>query len=140
MILLRSLAIGVASGMRSSLGVTAPGLFRPGAGANPATARRVLAIWGELVSDKLPKTPSRLEPPGLAARFVSGGVGALVLARRAGAPPVVPLLAGLAGAAVGAYGGAAWRRWAAARRPDWQGAVVEDAVGIGLAVAACRAG
>lgn len=138
MIIVRSLVLGVATGIRTTFGVSAPGLFSSGAGFNPGTVRRVVAIGGELVADKLPQTPSRLEPAGLAGRLVSGGAGAVILARKAGAPRLVPLLAGVLGAAAGAYGGAAWRRWAAKRRPDWQGAVVEDTVGLGLAYAACR--
>jgi uncharacterized membrane protein len=145
MIALRSLTLGVAAGMRSSLGISAPALVGRGArakgGFSITTARRALPVASELVVDKLPKTPSRLEPQGLAARFASGAVGGVILARRAGASPVqtiVPLLAAVLGTAAGAYGGAAWRRWASSSRPDWQGAVAEDGVALSLAYAACR--
>jgi uncharacterized membrane protein len=145
----RSLALGVASGMRSSLGFAAPGLrgVRQ-AGFTPANTVRLLGIGGELVVDKLPQTPSRLTPPGLIARFASGGAGALQLASRSGAAPKTRAAAvaiGVAGAAGGAYGGAAWRRAAAGDstgenggRPDWQAAVLEDAVALNLALAASR--
>jgi uncharacterized membrane protein len=145
MIALRSLTLGVAAGMRSSLGISAPALVGGAAGAKSGfsigTARRALPIASELVVDKLPKTPSRLAPQGLAARFVSGAVGSVILARRAGASPgqtVVPVLAAVLGTAIGAYGGAAWRRWASTSRPDWQGAVAEDSVALTLAYTACR--
>lgn len=141
----RSLALGLASGMRSSLGFNAPGLrgLRK-AGLTRANTGRLLAIGGELVVDKLPQTPSRLEQRGLIARFASGSVGALQLASRREAgwkTRVVAVAIGAAGAAGGAYGGAAWRRRAAGGsdpRPDWQGAAVEDAVALSLAVAATR--
>jgi uncharacterized membrane protein len=135
----RSLALGTASGMRSSLGLAAPGLVRRTSGA-VGTSARTLAVGSELVADKLPSTPSRLEPPALAARFASGATGSVVLSRSAGAAPAWPVLAGLAGAAAGSFGGAAWRRWAGSRRPDWQAALGEDAVAVGLAILACRNG
>jgi uncharacterized membrane protein len=145
MIALRTLALGVAAGSRSSLGISGPVLFRrrPGrsTGLSLGTVRRVLPVASELVVDKLPKTPSRLEPAGLAGRFASGAVGSVILARGAGLSPrqsVVPLLAGVLGTAAGAYGGAAWRRWASRSRPDWQGSVAEDTVALSLAYTACR--
>jgi uncharacterized membrane protein len=147
-LLARSFALGLASGMRSSLGFSAPGLrgVRK-AGFTPANTVRLLGIGGELIVDKLPQTPSRLTPPGLVGRFASGAAGALQLASRTRATPktrVAAVAIGVAGAAGGAYGGAAWRRAAAGSiggsggRPDWQGAVLEDAVALNLAFAASR--
>ncbi len=141
----RSLALGLAAGMRSSLGFNAPGLrgLRSD-GFTRANSMRLLGIGGELIADKLPKTPSRLAPPGLAARFLSGAAGAWQLANRAGAPSKTRWAAvavGVGAAAAGSYGGAAWRRAAtggAGGRPDWQGALAEDAVALSLAVAASR--
>jgi uncharacterized membrane protein len=144
-LLTRSFALGVASGMRSSLGFNAPKLRDVRAeGFTVANSMRLLGIGGELIVDKLPKTPSRLAPPGLAARFLSGGAGAWQLANRAGAAPKTRWAAvavGVGAAAAGSYGGAAWRRAAAGGsggRPDWQGALAEDAVALGLAAAASR--
>jgi uncharacterized membrane protein len=141
----RCLALGLASGMRSSLGFNAPALrgVRQ-SGFTPANTGRLLAIGGELVVDKLPKTPSRLESRGLIARFASGCAGALQLSSRAGAGAktrVVATAIGAAGAAGGAYGGAAWRRWGVSRsvpRPDWHGAAIEDIVALSLAATASR--
>jgi uncharacterized membrane protein len=65
-------------------------------------------------------------------------IGAAVLARRARANRALPVLAAALGATVGAFGGLAWRRAAGARRPDWQGALVEDAVALTLAGLAVR--
>ncbi len=144
-LLARSLALGFASGMRSTLGFSAPGLHDVRqAGLTPANTARLLGIGGELVVDKLPQTPSRLAPPGLVARFASGAAGAMQLASRAGAAPtlrVAAVGAGVAAAAGGAYGGAAWRRWCVRggmARADWHGAVLEDGVALTLALAASR--
>jgi uncharacterized membrane protein len=138
-IALRALALGVASGSRSSLGFSVPALVSRNAGpSRAATTLRALSVGGEFVIDKLPQTPSRLVAPGLVARFASGATGGFTLARRSGEAPILPVLAGMAGAAVGAWGGAAWRSKASARMPDWRGAVVEDAVALGLACGACR--
>jgi uncharacterized membrane protein len=135
----RALMLGTAAGMRSSLGFSAPKLV--GRQTPTSTIRQVwsgLPIAGELIVDKLPQTPSRLLPPGLIGRFTSGAFGAFLLARRQGAALPLPVLAGIAGAAAGAYGGAAWRRWADAKGPDWPAAVAEDALALTLAAGACR--
>src|SRR5437016_7062208 len=63
------------------------------------------AAIGELINDKLPKTPSRKVPPSFAARIVSGAlcgaaVGASRLNLRGG------LVAGVLGAVGGTLGGA----------------------------------
>jgi len=147
--LVRALAIGAAAGSRSSLGVAAPVLARragdrPGAGS--AWRRRLVravacaAVVGELVGDKLPTTPSRLDPPGAYVRLASGAVGGVLVARRRtrGLGVVAAAAAGAAGAAVGTWGGAAWRRLAVGERPDWPGAVAEDAVALTLAAWAVR--
>lgn len=90
-------ALGVVAGMRSML---APALFHRFAAQNRkgrfshlaptvfdspriGVALDVMAL-GELVADKLPKTPSRLSPPSLVIRAISGGLvgGALFAERR----------------------------------------------------------
>jgi hypothetical protein len=86
---LQSAAIlGAATGMRSTVALAALVLRRshglPAVLRNPA-ARRIAAIadGAELVADKLPMTPSLLDPPGLAGRLISAGLAAAVLARSA---------------------------------------------------------
>ncbi|HKG52015.1 MAG TPA: hypothetical protein VKB14_16385 [Actinomycetales bacterium] len=146
-LVLRSAALGVAAGSRSSLGLAASVLLSQGsAGLGRAVTGRAagtLATAGvaaELVADKLPQTPSRLQPPVLATRLASGASGAVALARRAGARPAAPAVAGLFGAGVGSFGGFAWRQWAGRRVPDWQAALVEDGVAVLLALAASLPG
>ena len=91
----------------------------------------VLAL-GEMVADQLPSTPSRTAPVGFATRLVSGAIsGAAVGAGSMGA-----LVAGIAGAIVGTFGGYAARmRMAAAFGNDRPAALIEDAVAVGVALA-----
>jgi uncharacterized membrane protein len=148
-VLFRSLALGVAAGSRSTLGIAAPVLAgRQDKSTAPLQTRRehavvrlwktalVCAVGAEVVGDKLPKTPSRLQPPVLAVRLVSGATGGAAVARREGALPAAPAVAGLVGAAAGSFGGYAWRAWADRRVPDWQAALAEDAVAVVLALVA----
>jgi hypothetical protein len=136
---LRAALLGVATGGRSALGLAAPTLTNPGAG----TAKKLSAVASvvtELVLDKQPTTPDRTSPAGLPPRLALGGAGAALLAGREGANAGLPVLAGIAGAAAGSFGGIAWRRWAASSVPDWQAALVEDAAWVLLAVLACLPG
>ncbi len=136
-LLARSFGLGAAAGMRSSLGFAAPGLFGAGSSKLTRTADAA-AVTGEVVVDKLPQTPSRLEPPGLAARFAGATTGATKLARSADRAPLRCALAAAAGAAAGAWGGAAWRDWAGERMPALAGALIEDGVALTLGFVTCR--
>jgi uncharacterized membrane protein len=93
----------------------------------------VLAL-GELITDKLPSTPSRKVPMQFGARLVSGGVAGAALGLSLGTW-MVGLLLGVIGAVIGTLGGAAVRaRLAAAFGRDRPAALLEDAVAIGLAL------
>ncbi|SDP14959.1 hypothetical protein SAMN05660199_03285 [Klenkia soli] len=136
----RSLLLGVATGCRSSLGLSAPALTNPDGGAVRKLGA-VGAIGAELYADKLEDTPPRTSPQGLPLRFASAAGGAGALSAREDANAAVPILAGLVGAAAGTWGGLGFRRWAgSAGIPDWQAAVIEDGVGIALALAATLPG
>ena len=94
----------------------------------------VLAI-GELIADKLPKTPSRKAPAGFAARIVTGGLCGAAL----GAPSqalIGGLLAGAVGAVAGTLGGYEFRARLvrAIGGNDLPIALLEDVIAIGLAV------
>lgn len=93
----------------------------------------VLAL-GELVNDKLPKTPSRTIPPQFIFRVISGAfVGAAVGASSNSL--VLGLVAGAVGAVVGTLGGAAVRgKLAAAFGKDLPAALLEDVVAVALGV------
>src|SRR5271156_6392802 len=59
----------------------------------------VLAI-GELITDKLPKTPSRKSPPGFITRILTGGLSGAAIGATVGSW-VVGLVAGVIGAVAG---------------------------------------
>jgi len=98
----------------------------------------MLAI-GELIADKLPKTPSRTAPLGLTARIVLGGASAAALAvsTRTGVP--LAAAAGAIGGIAGAFGGYNVRHFLVSRKglPDFAVAIAEDLVAIigGLVIA-----
>jgi uncharacterized membrane protein len=93
----------------------------------------VLAL-GELVSDKLPATPSRTVPVQFGTRILTGGLSGAAIGGAAGAL-VLGSIAGMIGAVIGTLGGRAFRaRLAAAFGNDRPAAFIEDAVAIGGAV------
>jgi uncharacterized membrane protein len=91
----------------------------------------VLAI-GELIADKLPKTPSRKAPPGFIARIVTGGVSGAAIGATSGSW-VVGLVAGVIGAVAGTLGGYELRvrLVKATGGKDLPIALLEDAIAIG---------
>ena len=97
-----------------------------------------LAVGGELVVDKLPNTPSRLEPPGLIARAVLASAAGALIARASERPMVpaaaVAALAALASARIGHD----LRVLASRRVPPLAAALGEDVVALALAVGAAR--
>jgi uncharacterized membrane protein len=134
----RAAALGAATGMRATVAIAAL-ILRRGDGlpavlhhqaARPAAA---LADVGELVIDKLPMTPSRLEPPGLTGRVVSASLAAAILARSGHRRPI-PAMAVASASALAAAKICHDARAALARHlPDPAVAVAEDALAIGLA-------
>jgi uncharacterized membrane protein len=93
----------------------------------------VLAI-GELIADKLPKTPSRKSPPGFIGRVVTGALcGAALGATNASL--IVGLVLGVIGAIAGTFGGYEFRsRLAGVFGKDLPAALVEDVIAIGGAL------
>lgn len=87
----------------------------------------------ELVGDKLPKTPPRIQIMPLIGRFVSGGIAAAAVAFSAGRPWLYGLLLGSIGALIGAFTGYHVRRSLvqSPRLPDLVVALAEDFVTIG---------
>ena len=93
----------------------------------------ILAV-GELVNDKLPKTPSRKVPAQFGARIVTGGLAGAAIGT-AGQSLAAGLVAGIVGAVVGTLGGSAIRaRLAKAFGNDLPAALVEDAVAVIAAI------
>jgi uncharacterized membrane protein len=92
-----------------------------------------LAI-GELISDQLPKTPSRKVPMQFGARLVSGGLcGAAIGATRG--TLIAGLVAGVIGAMTGTLGGYEVRaRLVKLMGKDLPAALIEDLIAVGGAV------
>ena len=132
--------LGAASGARAQLGVATvvarsdpslPPIFR-----QPWTRRLlVVAAAGELVGDKLPTTPSRLEPLGIAGRLVMGALAAGLFAQTRRAPWLPAAATGASSAVVAAKIGHDVRARLAQHAPDAAVAVGEDALALGLAAA-----
>jgi uncharacterized membrane protein len=88
----------------------------------------------ELISDQLPSTPSRKVPQQFGARVIMGALAGASIGA-AGGQLVIGSIAGIVGAAIGTYGGAAGRaKLAAAFGKDLPAALIEDVVAIGGAL------
>lgn len=105
-----------------------------------ALSGAVLLAAGEIIADKLPKTPARIQPGPLTARAVSGALCGAVLCSARKKSPWQGALYGALGAVGAAY--AAYHLRHALKEnlhvPDAVVAVAEDAIvaGSGLLVAA----
>jgi uncharacterized membrane protein len=89
-----------------------------------------LAAIGELINDKLPKTPSRKVPPQFIARIVMGGLSGAAIGA-AHQSIVLGLVAGAVGAVAGTLGGAAFRGWLSQTiGKPLPAALIEDAIAI----------
>jgi uncharacterized membrane protein len=133
---LRAFGAGAATGLRT---MTGPAFVFSSNAGNWNWLLRAAAL-GEYIVDKLPNTPARTQPLGLAARALSAGLTGASIA------PDERLLGAVCaiGAAMStAFLGAAYRHACAERRfPPIASALAEDALAIGLAwsVAARKAG
>lgn len=140
----KCVALGLATGSRASAALTAltwtAGRRDRSWLTHPAT--KVIASLlsaGESVGDQLPQTPSRLVPSAFGARLILSGAGGGLLARRHRVPPWAGAALAVAGAGIGAVGGVRLRALAAAKLgSDHPGAVVEDALVVGLGAYAGR--
>jgi uncharacterized membrane protein len=128
--LVRAVVLGAAAGARTLTPLAMLARHRGGWVGAAAAAAAV----GELVGDKLPTTPSRLQQPQLTGRVAAGALAGGLLARQHGRSPVLPALAAGAAALAASYAGAAWR----AKAPGIPPALAEDAAAATLAWAATR--
>lgn len=150
----RAALAGAASGARSQTALAALSLTAgPGAKEQPdrtlgRTGVKIgstVAAVTEGVLDKLPVTPSRLEPAGLLPRIAAGAACGVIIARRTPGGSTAAALAaasltGAGAAAAFSWLGSQWRAFAAPRLgQDWIGALVEDAAAVTLAAVAARA-
>jgi uncharacterized membrane protein len=120
----RSALVGLSAGARTFMPVGVLVL------RGRAPRALLLATAAELVGDKLPFAPSRLDPGALVGRAVSGAVCATALGggRRG-------VLLGAGGALAGAWAGARARAALSGggARSDLPGALAEDAAAVALA-------
>jgi uncharacterized membrane protein len=102
--------------------------------AQPMTSKVLAGLaLGELVGDKLPKTPSRTQPAPLIGRIASGALSGYVIGAASG-ERMPGLVAGAVGAASGTFGLRAARGWLAGLLGrDWPAAITEDAAAIASA-------
>ncbi len=141
--LARAVALGAATGARSSAAVTAlaltsrrkdRGAIASRCGSRLGKAVTAALTLGELVADKLPAAPSRLAAPGLVPRVALAAAAAAGMAARDGERPE-PAAAVAAVAALGSAAAGIRLRALAARRfgSDLPGAFIEDAIAGALA-------
>jgi uncharacterized membrane protein len=101
-----------------------------------ALAIFALLAVGELIADKLPSTPNRTKPAGLAARVVLGGLSGACVAASASHSIAVGAALGGCGGVVGAFAGyeARKRLTRALNVPDLAVALMEDGFAIAAAL------
>jgi uncharacterized membrane protein len=143
-VLLLAFLIGVISGLRS---LTAPAAVAWGAhqnwlslhnsrlsfmGSTAAVVIFTLGAVAELVTDKLPSTPSRLKPPGLIARILFGGLSGASVAVAGAQSIALGAVLGVAGGIAGAFAGheVRGRLVKSLKVPDLVIALLEDATAI----------
>jgi uncharacterized membrane protein len=95
----------------------------------------VLAVL-ELLNDKRPSAPSRLAPPGLIARIITGGLSGACLAAADAQSIAFGAVVGAVGGVVGAFLGYHARKKVvqALKTRDLPIALLEDAIAIGGAI------
>ena len=138
-------SLGIIAGLRS---LTAPALVSWAAhlgwldlsgsrlsflGSRPAITILSLLALGELVADKLPKTPKRTNLGPLVFRAITGAFSSLAISASAHQSPVIGTILGVLGAIAGAFAGYEIRHRlvVAFGLPDFGVALAEDIVAIG---------
>jgi uncharacterized membrane protein len=149
-VIVSSFLIGIACGLRAIVGIAAvswaatsthlplEGTWLSFLGKRITAYILSFMALGELVTDKLPKTPSRLVPPQFGARLLMGAASGSAVGLAKG-NFVVGLVAGIVGSVVGTYGGSKSRGLAARLfGSDLPAALIEDVIAVGLAFVALR--
>ena len=102
-------------------------------GSTAAVAIFSILALAEIVNDKLPATPSRLAPPSLVIRSLTGALAGTALAIAAGQFVVLGIVLGALGALAGSFLGYYIRHGIVTglKLPDFPIALLEDAIAIG---------
>jgi uncharacterized membrane protein len=141
-----TIGIGIIAGLRSLLAPAAVAWAAhfdllnlnasPLAFMGSRTAVAIFSIFaiGELIADKLPKTPKRTAFAPLLARILLGGLSGACLFAAAGKSLLAGALLGGIGGVIGAFAGYEIRRWIvnSLRVKDLFVAICEDGVAIAL--------
>jgi len=92
-----------------------------------------LLALGEVVNDKLPKTPARTSIPQIIPRVLFGGCSAAALAVSSGGSLIITVILGIIGALAGTFAGYNVRHALVTKAilPDLGVALVEDLVAVG---------
>ena len=147
-VLITAFIVGVACGLRALIGLAAvswaascqelplQGTWLAFLGFRATPFITTLLAIGELVTDKLPKTPSRLVPPQFGARVVMGALVGTAIGLSHG-QLVLGVIAGIVGSVAGTLGGSKARAFAAQLfGRDLPAALLEDVLAVALAVVA----
>jgi uncharacterized membrane protein len=99
-----------------------------------------LAAVGEVIADKTPYVPSRIEPAPLAGRIAAGGVAGALFAKGNGKSLVPGAILGALASAGGSFAGYAYRTKIGPKTglPDPLVAIVEDGAALLIATTAVR--
>jgi uncharacterized membrane protein len=102
-------------------------------GSTAAVAIFSILALAEIVNDKLPATPSRLAPPSLVIRSLTGALAGTALAIAAGQFVVLGIVLGALGALAGSFVGYYVRHGVVTglKLADFPIALLEDAIAIG---------
>jgi len=102
-------------------------------GSTSAVAIFSILALAEIVNDKLPATGSRLAPPSLGIRSITGALAGAALAIAAGQSLLLGIVLGVLGALAGSFVGYYVRHGIvnSLKLPDFPIALLEDAIAIG---------
>jgi uncharacterized membrane protein len=148
---LRALVIGSVAGSRSTLPFTLltwekdprkPDTLLPSRllKTDKAKAITTIATIGEMIADKLPFMPDRLDTPSFVLRLVTGGLAGTIIAYRFHKSPILGALLGGSAAAFGSVAGQNSRQLLTKRTgiPNGVWGAVEDVIATGLGLLATR--